>query len=40
MHEEIEFETVEEQGYIPALHKKNALLHSPFTWEEEAEDAQ
>lgn len=38
MHDEIEFEAVEEQGHIPALHKRNALLHSPFTWDDEAED--
>ena len=38
VHEGIEFEAVEEQAQIPALHKHNALLHSSFTWDDEAED--
>lgn len=40
VYEEIEFEVIEGQGHIPALSKTNALLHSPFTWEDETEDVE
>lgn len=39
MQADIEFEVVEETEQIPAFHKHNALVHSPFTWGE-SEDAQ
>ncbi|MDG4833950.1 hypothetical protein O7627_32285 [Solwaraspora sp. WMMD1047] len=35
--DEITFEAVEDQEVIPALHKHNSLLHTPFTWTETAD---
>ncbi|ROO60501.1 MULTISPECIES: hypothetical protein [unclassified Micromonospora] len=32
--EAITFEAVEDQEVIPALHKHNSLLHTPFEWAE------
>lgn len=39
MYEEIEFEAAEGQVHIPARHKKNALVRSPFR-RDKAEDVQ
>ena len=37
MNEEVVFEDIKDKEHIPALHKKNALLHNPFAWDEDAE---